>query len=129
MDSGYSPLLKFVEKGVNASKPGKAGLKAKPGHERARKSYPGHSGLKKLTAKQIAQELPPTPRGCEWRRSDSGFNLWSCRTELDDDKTGRIKKCRYAGHLSDDAWRIMREYDHETIISTVGERLRRHSGR
>jgi len=33
------------------------------------------------------------------------------------------------GHLSDDAWRIMKEYDHETFISIVGERLRRHSGR
>jgi hypothetical protein len=86
-------------------------------------------GLKKLNKKQTALNLPPTPRGCEWRRSDEGLNLWRCWTEWDDNKTKRIKKSRYAGHLSDDAWRIMKEYDHEAIISTIGERLRRHSGR
>jgi hypothetical protein len=87
------------------------------------------TGLKKLNKKQIALDLPPTPRGCEWRRSDDGLNLWRCWTEWDDNKTKRIKKSRYAGHLSDDAWRIMKEYNHEAIISTIGERLRRHSGR
>jgi hypothetical protein len=86
-------------------------------------------GLKKLNKKQIAMDWPPTPRGCEWRRSDDGSNLWRCWTEWDDGKGKRIKKSRYAGHLSDDAWRIMKEYDHEAFISIVGERLRRHSGR
>ena len=86
-------------------------------------------GLKKPNKKQIALDWPPTPRGCEWRRSDAGSNLWCCWTEWDDDKGKRIKKSRYAGHLSDDAWRIMKEYNHEAFISIVGERLRRHSGR
>lgn len=86
-------------------------------------------GLKKLTRKQIAMDWPPAPRGCEWRRSDEGLNLWRCWTEWDGDKNKRIKKSRYAGHLSDDAWRIMKEYDHEAFISIVGERLRRHGGR
>ena len=86
-------------------------------------------GLKKANKKQIALDCPSTPRGCEWRRSDAGLNLWRCWTEWDDDKGKRIKKSRYAGHLSDDAWRIMKEYDHEAFISIVGERLRRHSGR
>jgi hypothetical protein len=86
-------------------------------------------GLKKLTKKQIAMDWPPAPRGCEWRRSDAGLNLWRCWTEWDGDKNKRIKKSRYAGHLSDDAWRIMKEYDHEAFISIVGERLRRHGGR
>jgi len=86
-------------------------------------------GLKKLTKKQIAMDWPPAPRGCEWRRSDEGLNLWRCWTEWDGDKNKRIKKSRYAGHLSDDAWRIMKEYDHEAFISIVGERLRRHGGR
>jgi hypothetical protein len=86
-------------------------------------------GLKKLNKKQRALDFPPTPRGCEWRRSDDGLNLWRRWTEWDDDKTKKIKKSRYAGHLSDDAWRIMKEYDHEAFISIVGERLRRHSGR
>jgi hypothetical protein len=87
------------------------------------------TGLKKLTKKQIAMDWPPAPRGCEWRRSDEGLNLWRCWTEWDGDKNKRIKKSRYAGHLSDDAWRIMKEYDHEAFISIVGERLSRHGGR
>jgi hypothetical protein len=86
-------------------------------------------GLKKLTKKQVALDWPPAPRGCEWRRSEEGLNLWRCWTEWDGDKNKRIKKSRYAGHLSDDAWRIMKEYDHEAFISIVGERLRRHGGR
>jgi hypothetical protein len=86
-------------------------------------------GLKKPNKKQIALDWPPTPRGCEWRRSEDGLNLWRCWTEWDDDKAKRIKKSRYAGHLSDDAWRIMKEYDYEAFISIVGERLRRHGGR
>jgi len=111
-----------------------------PGPEDLKKSVPPNQrsaiqgksrspGLKKLNKKQISLDWPPTPRGCEWRRSDAGLNLWRSWTEWDDDKGKRIKKSRYAGHLSDDAWRIMKEYDHETFISIVGERLRRHSGR
>ncbi len=129
MDNGYVPFLKVVENGRNGLKAGRAKLKTKPGRKQAVKKAPSHRGLKKLTPKQIALDLPPTPRGCEWRRSDEGLNLWRCWTEWDDNKTQRIKKSRYAGHLSDDAWRIMKEYDHEAFISTVGERLRRHGGR
>jgi hypothetical protein len=92
------------------------------------RSEPRRLGLKKPNKKQIEQDWPPTPRGCEWRRSEDGLNLWRCWTEWDD-KAKRIKKSRYAGHLSDDAWRIMKEYDHEAFISIVGERLRRHGGR
>jgi hypothetical protein len=95
----------------------------------ANSSKPRRPGLKKPNKKQIALDWPPTPRGCEWRRSEEGLNLWRCWTEWDDDKAKRIKKSRYAGHLSDDAWRIMKEYDHEAFISIVGERLRRHGGR
>jgi hypothetical protein len=153
MDSGYGPFLKVVENDKDRMKAGRSKLRTKPGrrqatqsapdhhgHEnlkyevergviRAVKTAPAHRGLKKLTPRQIAQDLPPTPRGCEWRRSDDGLSLWRIRTEWNDDKTQRIKKSRYAGHLSDDAWRIMKEYDHEAFISTVGERLRRHGGR
>ena len=100
-----------------------------PGDMAASRGKPRRQGLKKLNRKQIALDWPPTPRGCEWRRSDDGLNLWRCWTDWDEDKTKRIKKSRYAGHLSDEAWRIMKEYDHEAFISIVGERLRRHSGR
>jgi hypothetical protein len=129
MDSGYAPFLTVVENNKGVSKARQAKGKARSSHKQAVKAPPAHRGLKKLTPRQIAQDLPPTPRGCEWRRSDDGLSLWRIRTELNDDKTKRIKKSRYAGHLSDDAWRIMKEYDHEAFISAVGERLRRHGGR
>jgi hypothetical protein len=117
-----APYLSVVENGDGESKGRSPSLKY-------RRVEPRRRGLKKLNSKQIALDWPPAPRGCEWRRSDDGLNLWRCWTDWDDDKTKRIKKSRYAGHLSDDAWRIMKEYDHEAFISIVGERLRRHSGR
>jgi hypothetical protein len=135
LDDGGSraPFLAIVEKGDGDLKAQSASLKF--GRDRHRgdsapnRGEPRRPGLKKLNRKQIALDWPPTPRGCEWRRSDEGLNLWRCWTDWNDDKTKRIKKSRYAGHLSDDAWRIMKEYDHEAFISIVGERLRRHSGR
>ena len=133
MDNGHggskAPFLSAAESGKNESKTKEKKANIDRGPNLTQKSEYRYPGLKKLNKKQIALDMPPTPRGCEWRRSDDGFNLWSCRTEWDDDKTMRIKKTRYAGHLSDEAWRIMKEYDHEAFISTVGERLRRHSGR
>jgi hypothetical protein len=119
-----APFLAVVENGD-----GESISKAKPTSRPNGRIAPRSRGLKKLNSKQITLDWPPTPRGCEWRRSDDGLNLWRCWTDWDDDKTKRIKKSRYAGHLSDDAWRIMKEYDHEAFISIVGERLRRHSGR
>lgn len=141
VDDGYwgrkAPFLTAVEP-VNkpATTEDKSKLKRgkrKAGIDRARngaeKTIPRYPGLKKHTVKQASMDLPPTPRGCEWRRSDEGLNLWRYWTEWDGDRNQRIKKSRYAGHLSDDAWRIMKEYDHEAFISIVGERLRRYSGR
>jgi len=127
--SSRAPFLTAVDDTVGKSKAKEKKTKTYRGPRRMEKSEFRYPGLKKLNKKQIALDLPPTPRGCEWRRSEDGLNLWRCWTELDDAKTGRIKKSRYAGHLSDDAWRILKEYDHEAFISTVGERLRRHSGR
>jgi hypothetical protein len=135
MDDGGSraPFLAVVEKGGGESKaqsgPLQSGRNRSHRNSAANRGEPRRPGLKKLSRKQIALDLPPTPRGCEWRRSDEGLNLWHCWTDWNDDKTQRIKKSRYAGHLSDDAWRIMKEYDHEAFISIVGEQLRRHSGR
>jgi hypothetical protein len=134
LDNGgaRAPFLAVVENRDGESRKQSAIIK-KQGQKQEPQSAiriePGRRGLKKLNSKQIALDWPPTPRGCEWRRSDDGLNLWRCWTDWDDDKTKRIKKSRYAGHLSDDAWRIMKEYDHEAFISIVGERLRRHSGR
>jgi hypothetical protein len=135
VDDGGSraPFLAVVDGGAGESK--EKPVSQEPGRDRSdgdlatNRGKPRRPGLKKLSRKQIALDFPPTPRGCEWRRSDEGLNLWHCWTDWNDDKTQRIKKSRYAGHLSDDAWRIMKEYDHEAFISIVGERLRRHGGR
>ncbi|HEU0185868.1 MAG TPA: hypothetical protein VFS27_11175 [Blastocatellia bacterium] len=117
-------FLTVVDKKNGQAKP-RAGARAKA----ATRREPRRPGLKKPSKKEIAQDWPPTPRGCQWRRTEDGLNLWRCWTDWDDDKTKKIKKSRYAGHLSDDAWRIMKEYDYEAFISVVGERLRRHGGR
>src|SRR5262249_34793596 len=133
MDNGHwgsvAPFLTVVESGKKKSNPKDKMVKSNHGSREVEKRAPRYPGLKKRTENQIARDFPPTPFGCEWRRSDEGLNLWRCWTEWDDNKTQRIKKSRYAGHLSDDAWRIMKEYDHEAFISTVGKRLRRYSGR
>jgi len=133
MDNGHggskAPFIRAVDAPALGSIAKNIKTKTYHGPRQSEKNEFRHPGLKKQNKKQIALDLPPTPRGCEWRRSDDGLNLWRCWTEWNDDRTGRIKKSRYAGHLSDDAWRIMKEYDHEAFISTVGERLRRHSGR
>ncbi len=73
--------------------------------------------------------MPPTPWGCEWSRSDDGWNLWRNRWEKDSDTGKRNKKSRYAGSLSRDAWDVMKDYDDETVISIIGQQLRRHSQR
>jgi hypothetical protein len=127
-----APFLAVVENGGGESKAQSAITEPQSAIRNPQSTIRRESrgpGLKKLNKKQIALDWPPAPRGCEWRRSDDGLNLWRCWTEWDNDKTKRIKKSRYAGHLSDEAWRIMKEYDHETFISIIGERLRRHSGR
>lgn len=133
MDNGYggnrAPFLKVVNAGKERSKAGKRNARSGRKLDDDGEGKSVFPGLKKRTEKQILLDLPPTPRGCEWRRSDEGLNLWRCWTEWDDERKNRIKKSRYAGHLSDDGWRIMKEYDHEAFISTVGERLRRYSGR
>ncbi len=125
MESGYgsstAPFLKVVASG-NAKR-------AKANSERNHKQKPAYPGLKKETKRQIAQGAPPTPKGFEWRPSDEGWGLWHNWSEWNDDKTERIKKSRYAGHLSHDAWEIMKEYDREAFISNVGEQIRGHSGR
>ncbi len=133
MDGGYgnsiAPFLAVAENGKDDLRANEAKIKTKQAQRQTAKTEPRYPGLKKLTIRQIAQDLPPTPRGCEWRRSDDGLNLWRCWTERDGDKAQKIKKSRYAGTLSQDAWQIMKEYDHEAFISTVGERLRRHGRR
>lgn len=99
--------------------------KAAAKQRRARVPAPA-AGTRRRTARQLRQDMPPIPRGCEWRRGEEGWSLWRTWREWDENRTTRVRKARYAGHLSDDAWRILKEYDHETFLSVLGERFRRH---
>lgn len=88
------------------------------------------TGLKKKSLKQsLEKDMPPTPLGHEWRETEGGWNLIRCWSEKDSVLGEKIKKERYAGYLSRQAWQVIKEYEHEKIISQIGQQLRRHSGR
>ncbi|MFN0112951.1 MAG: hypothetical protein ACKVZH_29170 [Blastocatellia bacterium] len=73
--------------------------------------------------------MPPTPTGHDWHVMDDGWNLvksWSEKEELTGQK---VKKERYAGHLSQAAWQVMKEYEYEKIIAQIGKQSGRHGGR
>ncbi|QQS45048.1 MAG: hypothetical protein IPM66_13830 [Acidobacteriota bacterium] len=84
---------------------------------RLKKSEAGHAG---------ELDMPPTPWGCEWRQVDDGWNLWRYWTEKDSAGGERIRKERYLGSLSREAWNVLKGYDNETIISNIGQRFRGH---
>jgi hypothetical protein len=87
-------------------------------------------GIKKRRSRKSGEEdMPPTPLGCEWLRTDDGWNLWRYWSEKDGMTGKRIKKGRYAGYLSNNAWQVMKGYDYETFISIIGQRLRRYGQR
>jgi hypothetical protein len=90
----------------------------------------GRPGLKKArNAELTGGTMPPTPLGCEWRKSDEGWNLWRCWSEQDALLSRRVRKSRYAGYLSNEAWEVLKGYDYETFLSITGERLRRYGKR
>ena len=74
-------------------------------------------------------DSPPTPRGCEWRRGEDGWSLWRCWTETDPQGGKRVKRSRYAGHLSNEAWSVLKEYEYEEFLAIISQRLRRHGKR
>jgi hypothetical protein len=89
-----------------------------------------NTGIKKRRSRKAGEEdVPPTPLGCEWLRIDDGWNLWRYWSEKDGMTGKRIKKGRYAGYLSNNAWQVMKGYDYETFISIIGQRLRRYGQR
>ena len=95
---------------------GKANFELSPKYKDARN--PTGKFKKGSVEKSKALDTPPTPRGCEWRATDNGWNLfrhWSDR----DDLGKKIKKDRYAGYLSKEAWEVMKEYDYETFIAVI----------
>lgn len=88
------------------------------------------SGLKKNSiAKARVLDMPPTPLGCEWRETDDGWNLFRNWKEENSLIGKKVKKERYTGHLSREAWEVMKEYDYETFIAVIAQRFRRHGGR
>ncbi len=128
--SSKAPFLAAVENGIDVTEAKEPKVKEESGRKSQTVTKTGYPGLKNPTKKQVALNMPPTPRGFVWRPADEGWGLWRAWSEWDDDKKDKIKKSRYTGHLSQDAWEIMKkEYDNEAYISTVGERIRRHGGR
>ncbi len=79
-------------------------------------------GLKKRSLKKAKElDMPPTPTGHDWHVSDRGWNLVKSWSEKDGLLGQKIKKERYAGYLSREAWEVMKEYEHEKIIAQIGQ--------
>jgi hypothetical protein len=103
----------------------------------ARKAGSGTLGLRrglrisrKGRAGQIGSDAtPPTPWGCEWRKTDSGWSLWRCWSERESSTSPRVHRSRYAGFLSNDGWEVLKGYDYETFLTILGQRLRRYGKR
>jgi hypothetical protein len=72
---------------------------------------------------------PPTPWGCQWRKTDNGWSLWRCWSERESSSSPRVHRSRYAGFLSNDGWEVLKGYDYETFLAILGQRLRRYGKR
>jgi len=84
-------------------------------------------GLKKRSLKKAkALDMPPTPTGHDWHITDGGWNLVKSWSEKDGLMGAKVKKERYAGYLSREAWQVMKEYEYEKIIAQIGQ-FGRHS--
>lgn len=120
-------FLPFIHSREGEFRNGLAQTSGHPHRPREKKQYPG---IKKDRRKKGSEDdVPPTPWGCEWRRTDDGWQLWRCWTERDETTGEKIKKSRYTGCLSLDAWQVMKGYDYETFISNLGQRFRRYGKR
>ncbi len=79
-------------------------------------------GLRKRSLKKAKeQDMPPTPTGHDWHVSEGGWNLVKSWSEKDGLLGQKIKKERYAGYLSKEAWQVMKEYEYEKIIAKIGQ--------
>jgi hypothetical protein len=97
---------------------------------KSRAVYTGIPGIKKKRGRKgVEEDMPPTPWGCEWLPIDNGWNLWRCWTGRDGSTGSKVKMCRYAGSLSREGWKVMKEYDYEAFISIIGKRYRRYGQR
>lgn len=90
----------------------------------------GLKGLKKRSLNKARQlDMPPTPIGHDWHVTDGGWNLVRSWSEKEGLAGQKIKKERYSGYLSRDAWQVMKEYEYEKIIAQIGQQFGRHGGR
>lgn len=100
------------------------------GHDRANPAWKGSGQRLRLKKEKSgragAPDHPPTPWGCEWRDAGDGWTLWRYWNEKDASSGTRIRKERYVGSLTREAWEVLKRYDNETIISIIGERFRRY---
>lgn len=79
-------------------------------------------GLKKRSLKKAKElDMPPTPTGHDWHLSDGGWNLVRSWSEKDGLLGQKVKKERYAGYLSREAWEVMKEYEYKKIIAKIGQ--------
>lgn len=79
-------------------------------------------GLRKRSLKKAKElDMPPTPTGHDWHVSEGGWNLVKSWSEKDGLLGQKIKKERYAGYLSKEAWQVMKEYEYEKIIAKIGQ--------
>lgn len=76
--------------------------------------------------KKIDLTKPPKLKGCKWIKTDDGWNLWRIKREKDPISGAIITKSRYAGSLSLDGWNVMKEYDYETLVSIIADRIGRY---
>jgi hypothetical protein len=120
--------------GPSTKGPPKGRVKKEKSGEGETTSPASKSGIKtgikrRRSGKAGDEDMPPTPWGCEWLKTGDGWNLWRYWSEKDRVTGERIKKSRYAGYLSHDAWQVMKGYDYETFISIIGQRFRRYGQR
>ncbi|MBS1789896.1 MAG: hypothetical protein JST85_19390 [Acidobacteria bacterium] len=89
---------------------------------RKTRSTTSRSGLKGRSLKKAEKlDMPPTPVGHDWHLTDGGWNLVKTWSEKDGLLGTKVKKERYAGFLSREAWQVMKEYEYEKIIAQIGQ--------
>jgi hypothetical protein len=100
------------------------GAKMRSGNRVADLRAPQSKSRKQSFRNTGALDMPPPLSGCEWSEAGNGWNLFRCRKEKERLMGKSIEKKRYAGHLSREAWEVMKEYDYQTFIEVVAQRLR-----
>jgi hypothetical protein len=127
----WMPFMPVVQNGMESGVAENSNGSGRKNGLRTKGSQITTPGIKKRKiGKNGDDDMPPTPWGCEWVKTDDGWSLWRYRWDKDGSTGERIKIKRYAGSLSHEAWRVLKEaYDSETFISIIGRRARRYGKR